>query len=76
MGHEDLRRDAGPPPDYVDVVCVAVLHHYVGKAHALAEVNWEEVTAFTKLGFTPQQHIQAMKEAHKDVLEVQRMLSG
>lgn len=73
--HEDLQRDPAPQADYVDVVLVAVLHSYLGTEHPLSRVNWDEVPAFSKLGLSPRQHIEAMKEARDEVLDVQKLLS-
>ena len=74
--HEDIWRNPGPHPDYVDLVLVALLHQQVGKSLRLGGIDLATVPAVAKLGLSATQCIQTMKEAHDEVMEVQRMLSG
>jgi HD-like signal output (HDOD) protein len=69
--HGDLQRDSGPQADYADIVTVALLHSHLDKDHPL---QWDEVPAFRKLGLNAKQHIEAMKEARDELLEVQKLL--
>ena len=47
--YHNFKRDS-VTVDYVDIVQVACLQSYVGTEHPYAEINWEEVPAFDKLG--------------------------
>jgi len=73
-GCADFSRDI-EKADYADIVTVARLQTYVGTQHPLAEVDWAEVTAFTRLGLpvTPgesdeayQQQIELMQGMLRD----------
>ncbi|MDT8387599.1 MAG: HDOD domain-containing protein [Thiogranum sp.] len=48
--HEDLQRDYDGPPDLVDIVQVANLQSHIGDGHRLSLVDWNEVSAFQRLG--------------------------
>jgi HD-like signal output (HDOD) protein len=74
--HENLARNAPGEPDYCDVVLVANLHSYLGTQHRLGRANWADVPALKKLGLSPEESINTMKEAREDVLEMQRLLTG
>jgi putative nucleotidyltransferase with HDIG domain len=74
--HEDFARDPGPQVDYVDVVLVANLHSYLGTRHPYAQLDWESVPAFGKLGMTPPQYIKALEEMQEEVAEIQQVLHG
>ncbi len=76
-GHEDLSRNPGPEADFTDVVLVANLHSYMGKANnKFDSVDWNEIPAFEKLGLTPEQSIKALAEAQADINEIQKVISG
>ena len=48
----DFQRQAAGV-DYADIVTVAVLQSYMGSEHPLAKVNYEQVSAFERLGLDP-----------------------
>ena len=75
--HGDLQRNPGPNADYTDVVMVANLHSFMGRAeNKYSAVDWNEIPAFNKLGLTPEQSIQALSEAKADIAEIQKVISG
>jgi len=75
--HENLDRDVGGEPDYVDVVMIANLHSYTGQTRSkFSNVDWNTIPAFKKLGLTPEQSIQAMAEAQAEIAEVQQLITG
>ncbi|MGH1371822.1 MAG: HDOD domain-containing protein [Cellvibrionaceae bacterium] len=47
--HMDFSRQADNP-DYSDIVTVALLQSHMGSDHRLAEVDYSQVTSFTRLG--------------------------
>ncbi len=47
--HMDFKRHADAP-DYSDIVTVALLQSHMGGDHYLSEVDYSEVTSFTRLG--------------------------
>ncbi len=73
MEHEDLGRYSAEV-DYVDVVLVANLHSYVGRAHRHAAVNWADVPAVAKLGLTPAESLLALEEARSQMTELKAIL--
>lgn len=48
----NFNRDV-PQVDYADVVMVANLQSLIGKDHALNEMDWNSIGAFTRLGLDP-----------------------
>ncbi len=73
--HEDLGRYTATV-DYADVVLVANLHSYVGKAHPHAHVNWGDVPAFAKLGMTPAESLRTLEEAKAEMAEMKALLAS
>lgn len=73
--HENLKREHDGPADYVDLVTVANLHSYVGEPHPHANVAWDTVPAFAKLGLETDVNIVDMQEGGS-VDEVRDMLLG
>lgn len=73
--HEQLDRDSDSPIDYVDIVTVANLHSYIGTEHRLAQTDWSTISAFNKLGLSPEESILAMEEAQEEVAMVQKIFS-
>jgi putative nucleotidyltransferase with HDIG domain len=72
--HEDLQRDSAQL-DITDVVQVANLHSYTGKAHPLRAVDWSTVPAIKKLGLDPASSLATLEEARDEILEIQRLLT-
>lgn len=73
--HENLQRAHDGPADYVDVVMVANLQSYVGESHPHAEVTWDSVPAFAKLGLDTEVQVVDMAEG-ESIREIQDMLAG
>lgn len=73
--HEDLSRFSGPEIDYVDIVIVANLQSYIGTDHLSAQVNFEEVPAYAKLGLGTEVNIIAMEGTAESVEAVRQMLN-
>lgn len=71
--HEDLGRYSAEV-DYADVVVVANLHSYLGRAHRHAAVNWADVPAVAKLGLTPAESLLALEEAKSRMTELKAIL--
>jgi HD-like signal output (HDOD) protein len=72
--HENLQRDPGTPPDYVDVVIVANLQSYIGTDHPHATVDWSTVPAFSRLGIETDVNIVDIEENQEAMEEIQAML--
>ncbi|MBL4866818.1 MAG: HDOD domain-containing protein [Pseudomonadales bacterium] len=70
----DTDRSHDGPADYSDIVQVARLHAYRGTKHPLAKIKWAGIPAFEKLNLTPEESINAIKEAQADIKEVMQML--
>jgi len=73
--HDNLQRHS-PKLDLTDIVTVANLHSYTGKAHnPHRDADWGSVPAFRKLGLDPLSSIDVLKEAHDEIREIQRLLT-
>ena len=73
--HDNLQRHS-PKLDLADIVTVANLHSYTGKAHnPHRDADWGSVPAFRKLGLDPLSSIDVLKEAHDEIREIQRLLT-
>ncbi|MBV1881385.1 MAG: HDOD domain-containing protein [Pseudomonadales bacterium] len=70
----DIYRSHEGPADYSDIIQVARLHAYRGTKHPLAKLKWIGIPAFEKLNLTPEESIEAIKEADADIKEVMQML--
>jgi putative nucleotidyltransferase with HDIG domain len=73
--HENLERNS-EKLDYADIVTVANLHSYAGKSHRLNQVRWSTVPAFKKLKLDPDTSVNVLEEAHDEIGEIQKLLSG
>lgn len=73
--HENLKRFHEGAADLCDIVQLANLHSYIGTQHRLAKVNWSDIPAFEKLKLTPEESINALKEAHEDIQEIRKLLT-
>ncbi len=70
----DLSRQHNKPPDYTDIVQIARLHVFRNKPHPLGQINWLKVPAFSKLGLSPEDSIDAIREARESIQAVMQML--
>ncbi|MFT7185393.1 MAG: HD-like signal output (HDOD) protein [Pseudohongiellaceae bacterium] len=43
----------GDKPDYADLVMVAMLQNYIGTDHHYLEMDWQHISAFTRMGIDP-----------------------
>src|SRR5690606_41553528 len=64
--HLDFARDSAKA-DYVDIVQVATLQSYLGSEHPYAQLDWNQVPAFTKLGLDPrsEEHTSELQSREK-----------
>lgn len=72
--HEDLQRDPGGAPDYVDVVMVANLQSYIGTDHPHAKCDWSAIPAFARLGIQPEVSVVELEGNEESFLEAQQLL--
>ncbi len=61
--------------DYVDIVTVAMLQSYMGSESEMAEVNYEQVTAFKRLGIEADSHIEST-DLSEDMEAAMEMLNA
>jgi len=76
---ENWQRDAGPQPDLCDLIILAQLHSFMGKAGAQSLPRIDTVPAFRKLDgqrLTPEQSLELLKAAKQEVAELRHSLSG
>ncbi len=74
--HKDLQRDHDGNADYVDVVIVADLQSRLGTDHPYANIDFNQVPAFGKLGMEADISIVDMDEAHENIESVKAALAG
>lgn len=70
----DLEYDAGPVPTYADIVLVARLQNLAAKNGVGAEVEWQDVPAFTKIGMEPEMLLVEMEGPGEEIAKVRGML--
>jgi len=74
--HDNLQRQS-EKLDLTDIVTVANLHSYSGKAHnPHKNADWSQVEAFKKMGLDPLGSIDVLKEAHDEIRAIQRLLTS
>ena len=49
----NFSREKDGPPDYADLVMVAMLQSYIGTDHHYTEMEWEHISAFKRMGIDP-----------------------
>lgn len=71
--HENILRDPGGVADYVDVVIAANLQSYLGTSHPHAQLEWDQVPAFERLGLEPSVNFVEIEEHQQDIQVVHEM---
>lgn len=74
--HENLDRDPSTAADHTDVVIVANLLSYIGTDHPHTRRDWSSIPAFRRLAITPEESIDAMKNAKEQIHEVRMLLAA
>lgn len=74
--HENLAYEHDGAADYTDLVIVANLKSHAGSEHALANIDWSDVSAFSRLGLDTDMEVIIMDEEMGQVVEIQEMLGG
>jgi len=72
-GHLDFWREV-PKVDYADVVLVANLQSYIGSDNQLAHMDWSEISAFARLGVSPEINTTEMEDLSEDMEAAMAML--
>jgi len=70
---------AGDKPTYVDIVIAAQVHTYIGKDEHTKLPPFDQIPAFGKLGqggVTPEQSKEVMLKSHKQLADIQALLSS
>jgi HD-like signal output (HDOD) protein len=70
--YQNLQYDGGPVADYVDIVLVARLQS-LPTSHPSAQVDWNQVPSFSKVGLEPEIEIVDIEGVAEEVKEVQEM---
>jgi HD-like signal output (HDOD) protein len=65
-GHLDFAR-ALDKPDYADVVMVANLQSYIGSDHPLLQMDWSGISAFDRLGLSPEINAPEVEDLSADM---------
>ena len=72
----NTRRQHDHAVDYIDIVTVANLHACRGKDEPLGQLSWYGVPAFQKVGISPHDSLQIIKEAKAELSEMLALLRG
>jgi len=72
--HERIRRDS-KVLDHTDIVLVANLHSLLGKKNSPV-VDWNEIPAMKKLNLDADSSVDVLKEAHKEISEIQKLFTN
>ena len=75
QNHEDLTRDSGNGPDYVDVVVVANLQSLIDTNHRHTNIDWNTIPAFSKLGLQTDVSVVDMDETNANIEAARAALS-
>lgn len=62
--------------NYSDIILVAKLHALRGTDHPWAELKWQQLPVFIKLGLSPEESIAVIREARQEIMEVMTVLQG
>jgi HD-like signal output (HDOD) protein len=62
--------------DYADLVTVAMLQSYMGTDHPYAKLDYNEVTAFARLGLDPDMQSAEAEDLSEDMAAAMQMLQG
>lgn len=74
--HENLDHCSELLPELVDVVIVANLHSHVSMGRSnMSEMHWDKIPAFKSLGLTPEQSIQALKDAGAEIRGIMQLFN-
>jgi len=73
--HENLQRDENMDADYTDVVLIANLLSHIGTDHSVTKLDWSEIPAFRRLALTPEESIDAIRDAREEIVELERLLA-
>ncbi len=75
---DDWMRDAGPAPDYCDIVLVAQLYSYLDTPRAASLPKLDQTPAFKKLKLgelDEQGHVAVLEEAAEEIAGIKQLLS-
>jgi len=72
--HERTNRDS-KVLDHTDIVIVANLHSFIGKKDA-SVMDWNEIPAMKKLNLDADTSVDVLKEAHKEISEIQKLFTS
>lgn len=64
--HLDFAREVDKP-DYADVVMVANLQSYIGTDHPLTQMDWSGISAFDRLGLSPEINTHEVEDLSADM---------
>lgn len=74
--HEDLDHRSELLPELIDVVIVANLHTNLMSRGQKPARTWKEIPAFETLSLTPEESLQALKDAAGEIREIIRLFRG
>jgi len=73
---QDVYKAHSGPANYTDIIQIARLHAIRNSSHPLAKLRWDNVPAFKKLEMTPDESLEAIKEAQSEIRSVMTLLDG
>ena len=73
---QDIYKEHAGPANYTDIIQVSKLHVIRNTTHPLAKIKWEQVPAFQKLEMTPEDSLEAIRQAQGEIRTIMALLDG
>ncbi|HBF08927.1 MAG TPA: hypothetical protein DHW71_03310 [Gammaproteobacteria bacterium] len=71
---QDVYKSHAGPANYTDIIQIARLHAIRNTDHPLANIKWGNVPSFQKLEMTPEESLEAIKQAQTEIRSVMSLL--
>lgn len=72
----DVYKEHAGPANYADIIQIARLHAIRNSSHPLANIKWTNVPAFQKLEMTPEESLEAIRQAQGEIRTVMSLLDS
>lgn len=74
--HENIMRDPALDADYTDIVIVSNLLVHIGSKHPHTQHDWSQIPAFRRLGISPEETIEIVMDASKELREIRELFAA
>ena len=73
---QDVYKDHAGPANYTDIIQIARLHAIRNTNHPFSKIKWGNVPSFQKLEMTPEESLEAIRQAQGEIRTVMSLLDG